>query len=184
MSELSLENKLDQEHSDLCIENMNKAFPPGPLDNYRKQASFDWFQMKVFIDGGEDVVRFKQSLWNTLEKDPLFDRTNDSKLSFDERRQLTMKRCIRVAEYNFLTDYQVMGNPMLAQAFNDTLGAYDWSLSAKYLLNRTVSVLIVSASQFSVISPIFLSFIQQDLTRSQSSLRSAAEGSARGFPPS
>ena len=139
MSELSLENKLDEEHSDLCIEDMEKTFPPGPLDCYRKQASFDWFQMKVFIDGGEDVVRFKQNIWKTLEKDPLFDRTNDSKLSFDERRRLTMKRCIRLAEYNFLTDNQVMGNPMLAQAINDTLGAYDWSMSAKYLLNRTVS---------------------------------------------
>ena len=35
-----------------------KDFPPGPLDLYRKRASFDWKQMKLFIEG-EDVLKFK-----------------------------------------------------------------------------------------------------------------------------
>lgn len=139
MSELTLDSKLDQERSDGCIEPTEKGFPSGPLDCYRKQATFDWFQMKLFIEGGEDVVRFKQNIWKTLEKDPLFDRTNDAELSFDERRQLTMKRCTRLAEYNFLTDDELMENPLLAQACNDTIGAFDWSLSSKYFLNRQVS---------------------------------------------
>lgn len=139
MPELTLDSKLDQELSDACIEPTEKGFPSGPLDCYRKQATFDWFQMKLFIEGGEDVVRFKQNIWKTLEKDPLFDRTNDAELSFDERRQLTMKRCTRLVEYNFLTDDELMENSLLARAFNDTIGAFDWSLSSKYLLNRQVS---------------------------------------------
>ena len=137
MSEfLSESGSLDREHP---IDEMAKHFPPGPLDSYRNRASFDWFQMKVFIDGGEDVVRFKHNVLKTMEKDPLFNRANDSKLSFDERRRLTMKRCKRVLEYNFLTDNEVMARPLLVQVFNDLLGSFDWSISTKYLLNKSVS---------------------------------------------
>ena len=136
MSRFSLDGESHRKHG---IEEMEKHFPPGPLDSYRKQASFDWFQMKVFIDGGEDVVRFKHNVWKTMEKDPLFNRVNDSKLSFDERRRLTMRRCKRVLEYNFLTDNEVMARPLFVQVFNDILGTFDWSISTKYLLNKSVS---------------------------------------------
>ena len=40
------------------LEEILKDFPPGPLDLYRKKASFDWKQMKLFIEG-EDVLKFK-----------------------------------------------------------------------------------------------------------------------------
>ena len=136
MSEFPSESGSLREH---LIEEMEKHFPSGPLDSYRKRASFDWFQMKVFIDGGEDVVRFKHNVWKTMEKDPLFNRVNDSKLSFDERRRLTMRRCKRVLEYNFLTDNEVMARPLFVQVFNDILGTFDWSISTKYLLNKSVS---------------------------------------------
>lgn len=35
-------------------------FPSGPLDNYRKSASFDWKKMKIYLDSEElikDSVR-------------------------------------------------------------------------------------------------------------------------------
>lgn len=146
MSELALDSKSHQEQIDIDIEVMKKGFPPGPLDCYRKQASFDWFQMKVFMEGGEDVVRFKHNIWKTLEKDPLFDRANDSKLSLSELRKITMKRCTRIAEYDFLTDDEVMANPFLVQAFTDTVGSYDWSVSAKYLLNRSMFARLMKTS--------------------------------------
>ena len=137
----STESKLEQEDcdSDFCIDDWKKDFQPGPLDCYRKKASFDWFELKVFMEGGEDVVRFKQNVWKTLERDPLFDRINDIKLSLSERRELTMKRCNRLADYDFISDSVIMANPLFAQAFNDALAAYDCSLCAKYSLNRQVS---------------------------------------------
>lgn len=33
-------------------------FHPGPLDKYRKKASFDWKRLKVLLEG-EDILRFK-----------------------------------------------------------------------------------------------------------------------------
>ena len=140
MSRFSLDGESHRKHG---IEEMEKHFPPGPLDIYRKQASFDWFQMKVFIDGGEDVVRFKHNVWKTMENDPLFNRANDSKLSFDERRRLTMKRCKRIVEDNFLSDSEFMARPHLGQVINDILGSFDWSVSAKFLLNTTVSSTVI-----------------------------------------
>ena len=141
MSRFSLES---ESHRKRDIEEMENHFPPGPLDSYRKQASFDWFQMKVFIDGGEDVVRFKHNVWKTMEKDPLFNRGNDSKLSFDERRRLTMKRCKRIVEDNFLSDSELMARPLLGLAINDILGSFDWSVSAKFSLNTSVSSAVIN----------------------------------------
>ena len=42
-------------------------FPPGPLDFYRKQASFDWKRLKIHIED-ETLLRFKVS---ELSKDNL-----------------------------------------------------------------------------------------------------------------
>jgi hypothetical protein len=33
-------------------------FPPGPLDLYRKQASFDWKKLKLFLED-EAIIEFK-----------------------------------------------------------------------------------------------------------------------------
>ena len=140
MSQLSLDGESHNKHR---IEEMEKHFPPGPLDSYRKQASFDWFQMKVFIDGGEDVVIYKHNVWKSIEKDPLFNRANDSKLTFDERRQLTMKRCKRIVEDNFLSDSELIARPLLGAVIHNILGSFDWSLSAKLLLNSSVSSAVI-----------------------------------------
>lgn len=33
-----------------------KNFSPGPLDRYRKHSSFDWKDMKIFIEGEEIII--------------------------------------------------------------------------------------------------------------------------------
>lgn len=38
-----------------------KDFKPGPLDFYRKKASFNWKKLKVVIDT-EDVLKYEVSL--------------------------------------------------------------------------------------------------------------------------
>ncbi|RZF34334.1 hypothetical protein LSTR_LSTR008873 [Laodelphax striatellus] len=37
-------------------------FPPGPLDKYRKQASFDWKKMKIILSGDETLFRCSENL--------------------------------------------------------------------------------------------------------------------------
>ena len=48
-----------------------KRFPAGPLDEYRRAASFDWEALRRswFTD---DLVLYMDKIWGLLEKDPLF----------------------------------------------------------------------------------------------------------------
>lgn len=41
---------------------LNADFPPGPLDLYRKNSSFDWKVMRTTIED-EKILRFKVSFW-------------------------------------------------------------------------------------------------------------------------
>lgn len=111
-----------------------KDFPPGPLDEYRKRASFDWKQMRLFMDG-EDVIRFKNKIWSTMEKDPLFCKSLDT-IPIEKQRELTFLRTKRLFEYDFLTENEVFESPFRHQLRTDCLGMFDWAMSAKSLLNR------------------------------------------------
>ncbi|KAJ9594894.1 hypothetical protein L9F63_013819 [Diploptera punctata] len=75
-------------------------FPPGPLDFYRKQASFNWKKLKIHVED-ETLLRFKMNIWKTLESDPLFHHP-DKRLTLDEERHLAVKRMYRLKEYDFL----------------------------------------------------------------------------------
>ena len=43
----------------------------GPLAEFRAKASFDWKKMKLFLED-IDLIEFKNNVWKTLQKDPLF----------------------------------------------------------------------------------------------------------------
>lgn len=38
--------------------NYLQDFKPGPLDRYRKQATFDWKKLKIFIES-EEIIEYK-----------------------------------------------------------------------------------------------------------------------------
>ncbi|XP_071110971.1 peroxisomal acyl-coenzyme A oxidase 3-like isoform X2 [Haliotis cracherodii] len=123
------ENKSD----DVNNLDVMKDFKPGPLDPYRKRASFDWKQMRLFIDG-EDVIRFKNKIWKTLENDPLFSRSYSTP-SLSETRKLAFQRVRQIFAYNFLPDSELYTNPLKHKILTDSLGMYDWSMAAKVQLS-------------------------------------------------
>lgn len=47
-----------EEHQDVNNLEIMQDFSPGPLDVYRKKATFNWKEMRMFLDG-EDILRFK-----------------------------------------------------------------------------------------------------------------------------
>ena len=112
-------------------------FSPGPLDAYRKNATFDWYDMKRFIEG-EDILEFKEQIWSTMEKDPLFQRTKQ-RLSMEEKRRLNLIRLKRMVEYDFLSDEAMIQNPMKIYGINDAMGSYNWGLMAKMMLQYQVT---------------------------------------------
>lgn len=122
-----------EEHQDVNSLEIMRGFPPGPLDAYRKKASFDWKEMRMFLDG-EDILRFKNKIWTALEKDPLFHKSQET-LPVEKQRELNFRRTKRLFEYDFITDDEIFGNPLKHQIMTDCLGMYDWALCAKYQLN-------------------------------------------------
>ncbi|CAG5128416.1 unnamed protein product, partial [Candidula unifasciata] len=111
-----------------------RDFRPGPLDVYRKQASFDWKQMALFLDG-EDILQFKHKIYTTLENDPAFARGFHTP-SLEKQRENTFRRAQHVMVYNFLTEEELYGNPLKFKAYLESLGMYDWTVSAKLSLNN------------------------------------------------
>ncbi|XP_053716978.1 peroxisomal acyl-coenzyme A oxidase 3 isoform X1 [Synchiropus splendidus] len=106
--------------------------PSGPLDVYRKKASFNWKEMAVFLDG-EEILEFKNHVYNTLANDPLFSRTPGEDVSFEKIRELTFLRMKRLFCYNFIPKGEI--NPAKYSTLNNVLAMYDPSLSAKFFLS-------------------------------------------------
>lgn len=65
--------------------NLIKDLPSGPLDVYRKRATFDWKSFKLSLEG-EDSVRMQLKLWQLIKTHPVFQKSTYPK-SLDEIRK-------------------------------------------------------------------------------------------------
>ncbi|XP_036140832.1 peroxisomal acyl-coenzyme A oxidase 3-like isoform X2 [Monomorium pharaonis] len=65
--------------------NLIKDLPKGPLDAYRKRATFDWKSFKLSLEG-EDRIRYQTKLWQLFETHPAFQRLTGS-TNLDEMRR-------------------------------------------------------------------------------------------------
>ncbi|XP_023279541.1 peroxisomal acyl-coenzyme A oxidase 3 [Seriola lalandi dorsalis] len=109
--------------------------PSGPLDIYRKKASFNWKDMLLFLDG-EEILAFKHHVYRTLENDPLFARRPGEDVPMEKMRELTFLRVKQLFRYDFITKEETMANPWKTVVLSDCLGMYDWAMSAKFFLNK------------------------------------------------
>ncbi|XP_012579511.1 PREDICTED: peroxisomal acyl-coenzyme A oxidase 3 [Condylura cristata] len=108
--------------------------PPGPLQACRARASFSWRELALFLEG-EDLLRFKHTVFRALESDPLFAHPPGGALSLERYRELTFLRCRRLLELDLLRLEDMAGSPLKALALIGCLGMYDWSLGTKFFLN-------------------------------------------------
>lgn len=133
---MSFGSKLDPS----LVKDVLPDWPAGPLDRYRSKASFDWRHMKLILEG-EEVIRFKQKVWNTFQSDPLFARNSWDDLPRDEERRRTTLRLRKLAEYNFVDQQDYIDNPYLVPSFIQSIGQYDWSLCLKRELSTEYFIL-------------------------------------------
>ncbi|XP_058286180.1 peroxisomal acyl-coenzyme A oxidase 3 isoform X2 [Hylobates moloch] len=131
-------------------------FPRGPLDTYRARASFSWKELALFTEG-EDMLRFKKTIFSALENDPLFAHSPGADLSLEKYRELNFLRCKRIFEYDFLSVEDMFKSPLKAPALIQCLGMYDSSLAAKYLLHS----LVFGSAVYSSGSERHLTYIQK-----------------------
>ncbi|KAM6960287.1 peroxisomal acyl-coenzyme A oxidase 3 [Tautogolabrus adspersus] len=119
--------------------------PSGPLDVYRKKASFNWKEMLLFIDG-EEIIAYKKLVFQTLENDPLFARQPGEDIPLEKLRELVFLRVKKLFSYDLLPDEDAMANPWKASVLSNCLGMYDWAFNAKYFLNRGMFGTTVASS--------------------------------------
>lgn len=115
-----------------------RDFPPGPLDLYRKQASFDWKKLKLFLED-EAIIEFKMKIWRTLEADPLFQHPQAT-LSLDEERHLVLRQMYRVKQYNFLPLEELIADVRKPFEMSAALFMLNPSVSMKYFLTFSMFI--------------------------------------------
>ncbi|VVC94362.1 unnamed protein product [Leptidea sinapis] len=113
-------------------EELRKYFPDlpkGPLDSFRKKASFNWRRMKLVYDNLA-TIKLKHDIWTFMEKNPLFHHSN-SPLTMDEQRQIAVKRMYNIYNEKFATFEKIIEEPRSFQAEAEALFMFDSSLSVK-----------------------------------------------------
>ncbi|UYV61380.1 ACOX3 [Cordylochernes scorpioides] len=103
-------------------------FPPGPLDLYRRQASFDWKKLKLVMEGATNI-KIQMKVWKTLERDPEFHQSPEEELTRDEERYKALRRIKRLRQYRFFEDDEFFRDPSVMNSTYTAIGMYNWSLA-------------------------------------------------------
>ncbi|XP_043479794.1 peroxisomal acyl-coenzyme A oxidase 3-like isoform X2 [Leptopilina heterotoma] len=106
--------------------NLIQDLPKGPLDVYRKQASFNWKSLKFNLFG-EDLLKFQDNLYNYIKKTPAFHKMEKA-LTLDETRQ----RCYE--QFNLLVRDNVAN--VEPKGWFNYLFSYDSALGILIGLNQ------------------------------------------------
>lgn len=105
----------------------------GALDDYRSKASFNWKKMKLFLED-MDLIDFRNNVFKTLGNDPLF-IAPVHELTINEQKDLTFRRTKRLNEYAFVTDRELMQNPLKRIMLDEALSYIDNDIMVKYVLH-------------------------------------------------
>ncbi|CAG4913326.1 unnamed protein product [Colias eurytheme] len=106
--------------------------PSGPLDSYRKKASFNWRRMKLVYDNLA-TIKIKHDIWNFMRNHPLFQHS-DTPLSMDEQRHLAVKRMYAYYNEQFATLEKIAEDPRIFQAESEAMFMFDSSFAVKVSL--------------------------------------------------
>ncbi|CAH0555764.1 unnamed protein product [Brassicogethes aeneus] len=74
--------------------------PEGPLDFYRKKASFDWKKLKVFLDT-EEIVKYQNDVHKELQKLSIF-KPNIHEGTFDDFRHKSTMQYLHYGDIDLL----------------------------------------------------------------------------------
>lgn len=71
--------------------------PIGPLDEYRKRATFNWKHLRLIFEDGK-LLKLKYMAWSKIDANPLFSKPRRT-LSADEQKR---RAAIQMNEINAL----------------------------------------------------------------------------------
>ncbi|CAH2073077.1 unnamed protein product, partial [Iphiclides podalirius] len=136
--------KENQTAMDNELKDLFPDLPNGPLDVYRKKASFNWRRMKLVYDN-LDTMKLKNDIWSFMRDNPLF-KHSDETLSLDEQRHITTKRMYAIYGQNFIPLEKIGQEPRLFQAETEALFMFDSSLAVKISLTFRMFANVVQGS--------------------------------------
>lgn len=96
-------------------------------------SSFDWTKMRLVMDD-EDVLTFKDRLYEQMENEPLFSRGHET-LNFDDIRKLTALRVRKCKSWDPLKLEEMIENQEKQRGLCEVLFSYDGGFAAKFLLS-------------------------------------------------
>lgn len=118
--------------SDDVLKQYFPDLPSGPLEKFRKRASFDWRRMK-FIYDNFNTIKLKHEFYTFMENHTLFHHS-DVTPSLDEQRHIATKRMYAIYNENFLPFEKIAADPKCFQAESEALFMFDSSLAVKLSL--------------------------------------------------
>lgn len=110
--------------------------PSGPLDEYRRKASFDWKTLKLVFEDPE-MFQLKIKVWETLRTDHLFHHLPVT-LSSDEQKRRAALQLVKFHQFRFYND-EIMKKPYKKKTrcmmtINEAVAAFHTDLSVKFAL--------------------------------------------------
>ncbi|XP_059045265.1 peroxisomal acyl-coenzyme A oxidase 3 [Achroia grisella] len=118
--------------SDNQLEEYFPNLPSGPLDKFRKNASFNWRRMKLIYEN-LNTIELKNDIWTFMETHPLF-KYSDATPTLDEERHITIKRMYAIFHEDFAPYEKIIDDPRRLQAESEALFMFDSSLAIKLSL--------------------------------------------------
>ncbi|XP_022909362.2 peroxisomal acyl-coenzyme A oxidase 3-like [Onthophagus taurus] len=103
-------------------------FPPGPLDRYRKSASFNWKNMRIFLDSMQ-VIEFMDKLYNELIQHTVF-QSPITTPQLDELRRIGVHKMFTLNSIK-----EISGNIMKNIAVSNILYNIDHATTVKLHIN-------------------------------------------------
>lgn len=92
-----VEEKVDELSQGL--ETVDVSAEKGPLDDERKNPSFDIRELTYFLDGGKESTEMKEAMASVIENDPVLRDDDRFDHSRPESRKKTMEKVKRVIEF-------------------------------------------------------------------------------------
>jgi len=118
-----------------------KDFPPGPLDKYRKIASFDWKQMKLELESAE-IIKFKNELVEGFKSNPDCHPIHDG-LTFDEIRHRGIKQYHAMEEIKAANLFNLLDNLDKPAAYTEVTMQFAPGSVVKHGLNHSMFISVL-----------------------------------------
>lgn len=112
-----------------------ETFPAGPLDEYRKKATFDWRKMKILIKD-KDLIELEENVWKIMKTNPLYARTQNEN-DLVNYRKITLQRYRHILQDDYLAK-EYFQNFFMRTHLLLCIGMFDNSLSIKLAVANSI----------------------------------------------